>query len=388
MIKVGKIEKIEEEFAQAVRLALGGSSGDLRLYVARLIRRYRKTNPKFAEALEESLKIGSKTVSRVLRDGTGIADAESTSRHMPLDRDSRMDLLKSWSPGPGYPKPILETGPNEMLEMLLAEIAQSATLAKRGLQPTRSVVFVGPPGVGKTETAKWIASQLGRPLYVLDLTVVMSSYLGKSGSNLRAALDFAKAESCVLLLDEIDAIAKSRSDQTDVGELKRLVTVFLQEVENWDSDSLLVAATNHPEVVDAALWRRFDLVVNFELPSAESVAGAIMRYLGPDRSKLRKWISTLNIIFRGQSISEIERTINRFRRAAVLNPDTVPTLIEEYATESAAAMEHPERKELASALDKETDFSQHTIARITGISRPTIRKNRSAATTAKQATVT
>ena len=206
----------------------------------------------------------------------------------------------------------------------------------------------------------------------------MSSYLGKSGSNLRAALDFAKAESCILLLDEIDAIAKSRSDQTDVGELKRLVTVFLQEVENWDSDSLLVAATNHPEMVDAALWRRFDLVVNFALPSAESVAGAITRFLGPDERTLRKWISTLNIIFCGQSISEIERTINRLRRAATLNPATVPVLIEEYATESAAAMERPERSKLAFALDKETIFSQHAIARITGISRPTIRKNRNA----------
>ncbi|KAG1531821.1 hypothetical protein G6F50_016490 [Rhizopus delemar] len=91
-----------------------------------------------------------------------------------------------------------------------------------GLTPTRSAIFVGPPGVGKTLKARWLAAQLKVPLYVLDLTAVMSSLLGKSGTNLRAAIDFAKREPCVLLLDEIDAIAKRRSDDSDVGELKRL----------------------------------------------------------------------------------------------------------------------------------------------------------------------
>ena len=130
-----------------------------------------------------------------------------------------------------------------------------------GLSPTRSAIFVGPPGVGKTLTARWLASQLGVPLYVLDLTAVMSSLLGRSGTNLRAALDFAKRSPCVLLLDEIDAIAKRRSDDTDIGELKRLVTVILQEVDEWPATGLLLAATNHAELIDPALWRRFDLVI-------------------------------------------------------------------------------------------------------------------------------
>jgi hypothetical protein len=93
---------------------------------------------------------------------------------------------------------------------------------------------------------------------VLDLIVVMSSYLGKTGNNLRSALDHAKANEAILLLDEIDAIAKRRSDESDVGELKRLVTVMLQEVDDWPDTDLLLAATNHPELVDPALWRRFD----------------------------------------------------------------------------------------------------------------------------------
>jgi SpoVK/Ycf46/Vps4 family AAA+-type ATPase len=156
---------------------------------------------------------------------------------------------------------LLSVDLEETLSQLIQERRQTERLASMGLSPTRSAIFVGPPGVGKTLTARWLASQLGVPLYVLDLTAVMSSLLGRSGTNLRAALDFAKRSPCVLLLDEIDAIAKRRSDDTDVGELKRLVTVILQEVDEWPATGLLLAATNHSELIDPALWRRFDLVI-------------------------------------------------------------------------------------------------------------------------------
>ena len=155
--------------------------------------------------------------------------------------------------------PLLSGDVEDSLGQLIAERRQSDRLQAMGLTPTRSAIFVGPPGVGKTLTARWLAAQLKVPLYVLDLTAVMSSLLGKSGTNLRAAIDFAKREPCVLLLDEIDAIAKRRSDDSDVGELKRLVTVILQEVDEWPASSVLLAATNHPELIDPALWRRFDL---------------------------------------------------------------------------------------------------------------------------------
>src|SRR5690606_8419204 len=110
---------------------------------------------------------------------------------------------------------------DEQLSQLIQERQQTEKLTALGLSPTRSAIFVGPPGVGKTLTARWLATQLRVPLYVLDLTAVMSSLLGKSGSNLRAAIDFAKCTPCVLVLDEIDAIANRRSDEADVGELKR-----------------------------------------------------------------------------------------------------------------------------------------------------------------------
>jgi hypothetical protein len=111
--------------------------------------------------------------------------------------------------------------------------------------------------LGDTLAARVLARTLGRPLLILDLAAVMSSFLGRTGGNLRHVLDYAKSIECVLLLDELDAIAKRRDDAGEIGELKRLVTVLIQEIDDWPSSGLLVAATNHPELLDPAIWRRF-----------------------------------------------------------------------------------------------------------------------------------
>ncbi|MBW8079308.1 MAG: AAA family ATPase, partial [Gallionella sp.] len=229
-------------------------------------------------------------------------------------------------------------------------------------------------GVGKTLTARWLAAQLGMPLYVLDLTAVMSSLLGRSGSNLRAALDFAKRSPCVLLLDEIDAIAKRRSDDTDVGELKRLVTVILQEVDEWPATGLLLAATNHPELIDPALWRRFDLVVEFKAPEAAAIKEAIKRFLGQDFALFGRWIEILAFAFRGQSFSDIEREIHRFRRALALGTTPDADLIEEFIKARALSLDRQGRIDMAVLLAMQTRLSQHSISDITGVSRDTIRK--------------
>jgi SpoVK/Ycf46/Vps4 family AAA+-type ATPase len=215
---------------------------------------------------------------------------------------------------------------------------------------------------------------LGVPLYVLDLTAVMSSLLGRSGSNLRAALDFAKRTPCVLLLDEIDAIAKRRSDDTDVGELKRLVTVILQEVDEWPATGLLLAATNHADLIDPALWRRFDLVINFKTPEMPAVKAAIKRFLGPDYALFGRWIDILTFAFNGESFSDIERDLQRFRRAVALGTASDADLIEEFIKSRALVLDRQPRIDMAVLLAKQTRLSQHTISDITGVSRDTIRK--------------
>ncbi|WP_241149450.1 AAA family ATPase [Pseudomonas viridiflava] len=297
---------------------------------------------------------------------------------VPVDDESRLSLLKIFNEGPDYPKPLLDASVEQPLAQLLRERKQIKKLAGLGLHPTKSSVFVGAPGVGKTITARWIAAQLGVPLLVLDLTAVMSSLLGKSGANIRAALDYAKRTPCVLFLDEIDAIAKRRSDESDIGELKRLVTVILQEVDEWPPTGLLLAATNHPELIDPALWRRFDLVVDFKSPDAITIKAAVNRFLGPDALKFEKWVEILSYAFQKQSFSDIERDINRLRRTLALGGGTPQKLVEDVVTHKVTEMGRAEQIELALLLDSQTSLSQRSIHEITGVSRDTIRKHRKA----------
>jgi SpoVK/Ycf46/Vps4 family AAA+-type ATPase len=293
---------------------------------------------------------------------------------VPVDNESRMSLLKVFHDESGTVQPLLSLDLEESFSQIIQERKQSERLAALGLLPTRSAIFVGKPGVGKTLTARWLASKLGLPLYVLDLTTVMSSLLGKTGSNLRAALDFSKQAPCVLLLDEIDAIAKKRNDDTDIGELKRLVTVMLQEVDEWPPSGLLLAATNHPELIDPALWRRFDLVIEFKLPAITQIKEAVIQFLGPDLPVFKRWVDILVLIFSGESFSDIERSIQRFRRTLALSDASDSDVIEELVKTKALTLEHQQRIDVAVELANKTKISQHKISEITGVSRDTIRK--------------
>jgi len=366
------MDEAKTDLAQVVRLALSQQAEDVRLFVARLVRKYRTTDPTFAEEMDMYLRSSSPKLQSPMRKAR--LSPESASQPMPADDESKLSLLKVFEDTPDREKPLLSRELQGTLDQLIQERRQVGRLASLGLQPARSAIFVGPPGVGKTLTARWLAAQLQLPLYVLDLTAVMSSLLGRSGNNLRAALDFAKHRSCVLLLDEIDSVAKRRNDDSDVGELKRLVTVILQEVDAWPSTGLLLAATNHPELIDPALWRRFDLTIEFKAPSADAIKLAITQFLGSDQTLFEQWLDVLTFAFRGRSFSDIEREIQRFRRAIALHTASEADLIEDFIKSRATEFDREGRIDFAVLLAKNTRLSQHNISEVTGVSRDTIRK--------------
>ncbi|MGY2286665.1 AAA family ATPase [Pseudomonas gingeri] len=368
-------EKFKFDLAQVVRLALGEKSEDIRLFVARLVRQYRGTEPSLAQELAGFLKTNApKAAPAAMRRTRDSAEAGRSA--LPVDDDSQLALLKRFVETESLPKPLLSKDIERALEQILNERKQIEELAARGLDPTKSAVFVGAPGVGKTITARWMAAQLGVPLYVLDLSAVMSSLLGRSGSNLRNALDYAKRTPCVLLLDELDAIAKRRSDDSDIGELKRLVTVILQEVDEWPATGLLLAATNHPELIDPALWRRFDLVIEFGAPEAGAVDAAIQRFLGPDLDLFKEWLEVLSYSFQGESFSDIERLLRRMRRGLVVGGGSAESLIEDLVRAKCASLDRQAQIDFAVLLDSHTGLSQRRVSEITGVSRDTIRKHR------------
>ena len=255
------MQPLEQAVLDLVRLGLKGDTASVRTYAARLLRR----EPK-ADGSESGFR---ETLSRLLLDAGA---AHRLARGAP--RDVEPETL-----GAGLPLVSVEHAIDAQPPVLMPEVAAAVRallderhrperLARQGVEPTRTLLLTGAPGVGKTMTARFIAHELGLPLLTIDLAALMSSFLGKTGQNLRQALDHARRQPCVLLLDEFDALGKRRDDPTDVGELKRIVNVLLLELERWPSFSLLVGATNHPELLDRAVWRRFELVLALPVPDA------------------------------------------------------------------------------------------------------------------------
>lgn len=352
-----------EELVQIARLALTGRSQDVQTYIQRLARRYRESFPAVASQLTELLRESPTRSSPLRREATA---------PLPVDLETRLELLRVEDSPVLEIEPVWDAAAKASLDQILFERHREKELIKQGLSPTRSIIFTGPPGVGKTLAARWIARELHRPLLTLDLSAVMSSFLGRTGANVRHVLDYAKGIDGVLLLDELDAIAKRRDDATDVGELKRLVTVLLQEIDDWPATGLLIAATNHADLLDPAVWRRFEVRIEFPMPSDESVRRAIRTFFGADKIS-NVWLEVLAVSLRRLSFSDIERQVLIARRAAVIRAVPLEQTLAELVQNRMQPLPRRERGEIALWLT-EAGISQRQVHELTGVSRDTIRK--------------
>jgi SpoVK/Ycf46/Vps4 family AAA+-type ATPase len=192
------------------------------------------------------------------------------AKALPVDEESRFPLieqvsLKALSEAPVVLGQDQWDTVNEFLS-----IAKSYALADAdSLSTSLSLLMYGPPGTGKSRLARHIARELGLDLYVARLDGLISSFLGSTSKNIRALFDFAAKTPCVLFLDEFDAIAKLRGDSQELGELKRVVNSFIQNLDTLGSHSIVIAATNHQELLDSAVWRRFSYRLALDFPTAD-----------------------------------------------------------------------------------------------------------------------
>jgi len=175
------------------------------------------------------------------------------------------------------------------LGRIVEEQEQQQKLREYGLSPRSKILMIGAPGTGKTMTASALAGQLNLPLFTIQLDGLITKYMGEAASKLRIIFDHIKKIRGVYFFDEFDAIGSSRSLTNDVGEIRRILNTFLQFIENSRSDSLLLAATNHSELLDKALFRRFDDVLRYENPNKFLMVETFKKYLTPKYSKSIEW---------------------------------------------------------------------------------------------------
>ena len=222
-------------------------------------------------------------------------DSVSKTRILPVNEAQKelKDLLEVYRPHIKIKDMVLTQQVSEDIERILSEQRKFDQLLQHNLEPRRKLMLVGPPGCGKTMTAKAIAGDLEIPLFIIRLDGLISRYMGESIAKLKLIFDSMYQHRAVYLFDEFDSIGSNRSYGNDVGEIKRVLNSFLMNIEKDESNSLLIAATNIPETLDKALFRRFDDIIQYPLPGDKEIAELIKVQLKGYALTKGKTINTL-----------------------------------------------------------------------------------------------
>jgi SpoVK/Ycf46/Vps4 family AAA+-type ATPase len=204
------------------------------------------------------------------------------------------------------------------VDQLVEEQQRASLLRAYGIDPRHRVLLVGPPGNGKTSLAEAIAEAMALPFFVVRYDAIIGSYLGETAVRLKRVFDYARTTPCVLFFDEFDALAKERGDIHETGEIKRVVTSLLMQVDDLPSYTVVISATNHAELLDRAVWRRFQLRLGLPAPTANELARYFERFLKVLDEKPGIAASTLAKRIGAVSYAEAEQFTMDVRRQAIL----------------------------------------------------------------------
>ncbi len=270
---------------------------------------------KLAEELREMIDVAK---ARVAQDATGKLVAIGS---VAKPRGELANLLTVSHPANRLGDMVLDEAAANQLRRVVKEQRQLARIKEHGLTPRRKLLLVGPPGTGKTMTASALAGELGIPLFLVRLDSLITKFMGETSSKLRQVFDAVTDIRGVYFFDEFDAIGSQRSLANDVGEIRRVLNSFLQMIEQDTSNSLIVAATNHAEILDYALFRRFDDVVEYRVPSPEQATDLIRSRLGRFEPKPFRKDAILGQA-EGLSHAEICRAVDAAIKHAILHDQT------------------------------------------------------------------
>jgi SpoVK/Ycf46/Vps4 family AAA+-type ATPase len=250
-----------------ISLVRAGTNGDRRGFrtVAEAIiaEERAKRHAVLAERLTEAIQ----------QNGNGMHNLSITHAVDPVHKGR--DFLSEITPRRTLSDLVLSPDARRSVDELVEEQVRADLLRAHGLEPRSRVLFVGPPGTGKTTLAEAVAEAINVSLFVVRYELMIGSYLGETATRLKRVFDYARTTPCVLFFDEFDAIGKERGDVHETGEIKRVVSSLLMQIDELPSYTVVIAATNHPELLDRAAWRRFQVRLNLPLPTESELTSYI-----------------------------------------------------------------------------------------------------------------
>ncbi len=348
---------------------------------------YGKEAKKLSLQLNAAQKVSEMAPSRIERSRIMASGEELTPRTpLPVDKGSATPLAEVIFPD-NLPNeaPLFGEGVRMAVSSILGEWMHFEKLSTINASPSRSCLIFGAPGTGKTHLALWMAAQLNMPVILARLDGLMSSFLGTTSRNIGNLFSFANKYRCILLLDEFDAIAKLRDDPQEVGEIKRVVSTLLQNLD-WRKDiGFTIGVTNHEGLLDPAVWRRFDVQLEIPRPGPEVMMRIIEKYMAPLNFRPEE-IKFLAWSIEGGTGADAKNLVHWLKKAHILNGNSGPKLtglVTQFALLNSGRIDRAKRNilvhgdnSLISALlcGDRYDFKQKEVASVLGTSSSALSK--------------